>query len=476
MIIGKDFLNVNVKSIRRILLFPVLFLLFSSLFTDIGLFLYEKNHLPQTAVVYESETSVFYFAIFFCTLALMLVAIMGIIINLGWTRRWMLFWVACFFGTVATWSVIRSIRTTLYVNYPTMTLFMIFSVLNVSLTWLGIAFLQYLSPGGQILDMVLLVGIVVFNTCGITVSIRIPEVMLGCVSMSNLFIPLIMFFYGAFFFLFPNRENMQEIRRIRMLYVADALMIFVDMFGEFTGLYSDWLLAILAAFSFIIYQVFATFVEINRRILSEQEKKDLEQEKIQSKMDVLTTQMQPHFIFNSLNSIGELCVLDPQKAEEAVIHFSKYLRANISFLNGTQVVRFTEEMENVRHYFSLERIRFGGDIRLVEELEVEAFFVPLLSVEPLVENAFKHGLREKDGGGTVTVKSYEDKNQYIVEVLDDGVGFHVKETLKKKESVGLTNVIRRVELILDGRVEIESKIGVRTCVKIILPKNKNYVD
>lgn len=157
----------------------------------------------------------------------------------------------------------------------------------------------------------------------------------------------------------------------------------------------------------------------------------------------LKGQIRPHFIHNSLTSIISISRTDPDRARELLVDFSSYLRGFYDY-DRDELVTFKEELELVRAYVSLEQARFGEKLRVEYRIEAEGFLLPSLILQPLVENAFVHGLREKDGGGTVTIYSGKVKNGKIrVGVRDDGVGISAR-TATARRGVGIENINRRL--------------------------------
>jgi sensor histidine kinase YesM len=197
----------------------------------------------------------------------------------------------------------------------------------------------------------------------------------------------------------------------------------------------------------------------------------------ETQMQLMTSQIQPHFIFNSLNTIYYLVEKDPALAQNAISTFSDYLRVNIESLKSTSLIPFSKELEHVQSYLSLEKMRFDDEVEFRYEIYTDRFMVPSLSLQPLVENAVKHGIGKKNGGGAVIIRSYEDEENIYIEVEDDGVGFDVsgiKETsCMEHAGVGIENVRRRLKSSCDGRIIIESVVGSGTKVKLVLPKENS---
>lgn len=185
----------------------------------------------------------------------------------------------------------------------------------------------------------------------------------------------------------------------------------------------------------------------------------------------LSNQIQSHFIYNTLNTIQALCYKNPERAASLIEYFSNYLRTRLDFNKLPEVIRFEDEIDNVKSYLFIERERFGNNIKYELDLSISGFFIPPLSIQPLVENSIKHGISKKLGGGTIKIKSYEEDDKIIIKIIDDGVGFDLSTTDLKKR-IGTENIKQRLELTLNGKFEIESIVGVGTTTTITIPKNK----
>lgn len=198
-----------------------------------------------------------------------------------------------------------------------------------------------------------------------------------------------------------------------------------------------------------------------------------EKEMAENKIATTISQIQPHFIFNSLSTIKFLVKKDPMEAVDAIDEFSDYLRGSMDSLTRTCVVPFSEELELVNHYLYLEKKRFGDKIRIKYDIQMDGFLVPALSVQPIVENAVKHGIRGQLKAGTIHIATREDSGNFIIQVTDDGAGF---DPLARKEDgkshVGIANVQKRLALMCEGTLEIESAPGEGCQVTIRIPKGK----
>lgn len=201
----------------------------------------------------------------------------------------------------------------------------------------------------------------------------------------------------------------------------------------------------------------------------------LENELIQSRISVMLSQIQPHFLYNSLNTIRYLCIEDPEKAEQAVIDFASFLRGNVDSLNSTGLITFEKELDHVKHYLSLEKNRFGDRVNVEYRIGVDKFLLPPLTIQPIVENAVRYGITKKEEGGTVTIKTSETEKEYEITIYDDGVGFDANAKPAKDDKrthVGIENVRKRLQDQCNGSLTIYSMPNKGTVVKIKIAKEK----
>lgn len=194
-----------------------------------------------------------------------------------------------------------------------------------------------------------------------------------------------------------------------------------------------------------------------------------ERELMESRVATMISQIQPHFIYNTLGSIGQLCLEQPEKAAKLVQDFSLYLRGNFREIDNAAPISLSQELEHVRHYIDIEHIRFP-DIVIQFHLNSGEFLLPALTIQPLVENAIKHGLMKLECGGTVTISTYETDKNYCISVVDDGVGFDTSVLLDKSEHIGIRNIRGRLEAMCGGSLSINSEPGKGTTALITIPK------
>ena len=206
-------------------------------------------------------------------------------------------------------------------------------------------------------------------------------------------------------------------------------------------------------------------VEKNRELAQK------ERQITENRISTMISQIQPHFIYNTLGTIHQLCLEQPEKAAELTRSFSQYLRGNFSELNNSVPIRFSQELNHIKCYMSIEQVRFP-DIQTEYDLKAEDFNLPALSVQPLVENAVKHGLMGLESGGKITVSTYETDTDYCVCVKDNGVGFDKTAFYDKKKHIGIENIRERLTAMCGGTLTVDSVLGKGTTAVITIPKEE----
>ena len=197
----------------------------------------------------------------------------------------------------------------------------------------------------------------------------------------------------------------------------------------------------------------------------------MEDEMQSSRILMAMSQIRTHFVFNVLNAISGMCKYDPERADETVVRFSRFLRANIDIMENDQPVSFSNALRHVEDYVLLEQIRFGDKVEFETDITVDRFLIPPLIIQPLVENAIKHGLNPKPAGGTVKLSTRADEENIYVCISDDGVGFDITDDTRDG-AVGLNNVRFRLKHMMNGSLEVESLPGQGTKVTVIIPREE----
>ena len=263
------------------------------------------------------------------------------------------------------------------------------------------------------------------------------------------------------FFIYRHRKVMgRHETAISMTFVLliSACIVVDELFDLCIGR------VVLAVFTFIIY----VSIDYQMGLLLERR----ERENVEWKTQIMLSQMQPHFLYNVLTTISSMCETGGAiQARDVVNRFADYFRANLDSLGKEKTVSFTKELEHIKTYLWLEKVRFEDALEIRYEIGPSDFAVPSLTIQPMVENAVKHGIIPKEEGGTVTIKTYENDTDYVIEVEDDGIGFDINEPINDGHvHVGIENVSRRLELICNGSCDIQSETGKGTVVTISIPK------
>lgn len=283
-----------------------------------------------------------------------------------------------------------------------------------------------------------------------------------------------------------SKEFQAAEKKVRWAYVGMALILLTFELDAAATAVGWWQGGFISVYVFVALFIMALVVilriipasinaaekarelELQRSRL-EAEKNMMESELKESRISLMLSQIQPHFIYNTLGTIERMCLKDSEKAFELVRNFSLYLRGNFSELDSVTPIRFAEELKHVEYYANIEKVRFP-DMNIEYDVKATDFVLPALSVQPLVENAIKHGLMRLESGGTVVIRSYETETHFCVEVKDNGGGFDTNQPLEEKKHVGLRNIRGRLKAMVNGELLVESVVGAGTTAVIKIPK------
>ena len=191
--------------------------------------------------------------------------------------------------------------------------------------------------------------------------------------------------------------------------------------------------------------------------------------KAQQRIKIMMSQIQPHFLYNTLSTVQALCRIDPEKASEVTEKFAKYLRQNLESLDKDECISIKKELEHTRIYSEIEMVRFP-QIEIRYDIKDEDFMIPALSIQPMVENAIRHGVRIREHG-IVSISTDCGEKFHKIIIKDNGKGFDVKalDTMESSH-IGVKNVKERIEKMCGGVVNIESTVGEGTTITIRIPK------
>ena len=276
-------------------------------------------------------------------------------------------------------------------------------------------------------------------------------------------------------------EDKRKFKRIPWTVVGVIFIAVIAGITVIIGAVGTWHSAVLSVCAlllivFISVAVIRWEVEKNMQgILESQrieaEKQAMELKLQESQISIMLSQIQPHFLYNTLNSIYQLCETNPMRARSMVNFFAEYLRNNLSTLEDPGLVSFETELAHIKTYLEIEKIRFEDTLEIEYDIKCNDFYLPVLTVQPIVENAVKHGTSKKRGGGKVVISTEEDTKNYIIKVFDTGCGFDPSVPKNDgKSHIGIKNVRQRLSHMCQGSLTIESEINVGTLATIRIPK------
>ena len=247
------------------------------------------------------------------------------------------------------------------------------------------------------------------------------------------------------------------------LFVAVLIIVSVEM--DYSSAFEDQpvsFLTIAVVISCVFY-----YIWLHLQFVRRHEQELLAGQRIQ----IMLSQIQPHFLFNSLEVIRRLYRREPDTADAALLKFERYLRGNMDALAQDRPIPFRTELERTKLYLDLEQLRFPDELHIVWEIRCTDFLLPSLTLQPLAENAVKHGVRgKKSGEGTVSISTQEYEDRYEVCVSDDGNGFDPEALHADDHShIGLSNVRERLRYAgAELRIETGPEIGTKAV--IVIPK------
>ncbi|HWQ40809.1 MAG TPA: histidine kinase [Desulfosporosinus sp.] len=273
----------------------------------------------------------------------------------------------------------------------------------------------------------------------------------------------ILMFIAVCVFVFTINEDILNYKVIGSIYLSCMFL-----FGNF---------AVILAMSYVQARQQAMnhkkLILYNEKLLEADRLKD---QIMATEMSFLQAQIKPHFLYNALSAIANVCEKDGKQAGKLIIDLAIYLRGSLEFNNLDKMATIEKELEFVDTYFHIEQARFGQKIQLQKKIEIPPDVqIPVLILQPLVENAVRHGISKKPGGGTVFVRMKQKNENICIEIEDDGVGISgeklaaLLDGLGLDQGVGLLNIHNRLLKLYGRGLEISSESG-HTCVKLSIPE------
>lgn len=278
-----------------------------------------------------------------------------------------------------------------------------------------------------------------------------------------------------------KRVNKVRLKRKTGKIIGDILasaIAAISVVAAAVGAWQGGVLAMCALLLIVSVSAVIIYREIKKSVHSALEAQRIEAEKQamelrlqENQISIMLSQIQPHFLYNTLNSIYQLCETNPMRARFMVNSFSEYLRNNLSSLEEPGLITFETELSHVNTYLDIEKVRFEDTLEIEYDIKCMEFSLPVLTVQPIVENAVKHGTSKKRGGGRVRISTEDDGQDYVITVSDTGCGFDPDVPKNDgKRHVGIENVRQRLANMCSGSLTIESKVGEGTVATIRIPK------
>ena len=247
--------------------------------------------------------------------------------------------------------------------------------------------------------------------------------------------------------------------------VTLLIHLFVDAFALID---ISIVLSILAMFSLVVSDKIELDMCRQRELLQQQQEITNQQLEIANqRANIMVLQMRPHFIYNTMTSIYCLCSQDPEKAQQVVMDFTNYLRKNFTAIASDAPIPFTSELEHTRAYLAVEQVQYAESLFVEYDTPHTFFRVPPLTLQPIVENAVKHGRDPYAGPLRISIRTRKTATGSAVTVSDNGPGFHPADD--DEPHIALNNIRQRLEIMCGGSLTITPGEGGGTVVTVTIP-------
>ena len=255
-----------------------------------------------------------------------------------------------------------------------------------------------------------------------------------------------------------DRLSKKHFRALLVFLIPLTISMVVSAF-VYIPLIADIGISILALTMFII-------------ILSDEVEQSLRQEReiARQHASIMALQMRPHFIYNTMTSIYYLCDQDPAKAKQITLDFTTYLRRNFTALESDKLIPFTEELEHTRAYLAVEQAQFEDRLFVDYDTPHTGFRLPPLTLQPIVENAVKHGMDPEAEPLRITIRTRRRGTVSEITVTDNGPGYEAAD--EEKPHVALKNIRQRLKMMCRGKMKIEAPEGGGTRVTVTIPQTE----
>ena len=209
----------------------------------------------------------------------------------------------------------------------------------------------------------------------------------------------------------------------------------------------------LAMFTIILYDQIEQYMKQQREIAHQ-------------RVSIMVLQMRPHFIYNAMMSIYYLCAKDSKKAQQVTLDFTTYLRKNFTAIASEDTVPFSDELEHTRAYLAVEQVQFEDSLSVEYDTPHKEFRLPPLTLQPIVENAVKHGMDPEYAPLCISIRTRKTDSGSEIVVEDNGHGF--SPTDEREPHIALANIRNRLEMMCGGKMIISPREGGGTIVKVLI--------
>ena len=275
-------------------------------------------------------------------------------------------------------------------------------------------------------------------------------------------LPYVVIFFENLSLIFLGKKTVA-----RYVFISFLFYVILPVFALILQSFFIGLDLVSIAFIIVLMHMFVIMQSHLIRLYLEQ-KRELQE----SRTRIMMSQIKPHFLFNALTSIAQLCDDDPALAKSTTIAFADYLRGNLRSLDQADTVPFETELDHIKNYLQVELTRFGELLNVEYDIGTVDFRVPVLSIQPLVENAVKHGVGMKEEGGTVFLSARQEGKNFVIRVRDDGVGFD-PAALENSGGIGIRSSRARLREFCGAETEIRSAPGNGTEITVLIPAETN---
>lgn len=267
----------------------------------------------------------------------------------------------------------------------------------------------------------------------------------------------------------------KERTAIRLLSVISSLLLPAILVVEYLQFYRFGTLGFDTGFisrmGALLVVAAEAFLYLYRLRQERKRQEQLKEEHRNLQLQMLTDQIRPHFILNTIGAIRTIIDEDPRRARDLLYDFSKYIRKNLEQKDYSRPIPFLEELDHINTFLKLEQARFGDAVKIQYDIQDKDFRILPLTVQPFVENAIKHGQLTMKEDGWLRISTRKIGQSHVIEIADNGVGFdayNVEKSLENKKSVGMRSAILRLENEMNATVSFHSGFG-GTQVRIDIP-------